>query len=286
MYVLYITITENVLNIGFNLLFVYGFDMRADGVALGTVCAQYLALMLAFSLLYFRYYQQIHKHKFIAIVKLKELFHYFKVNADIMIRTLALMFAFAFFTVKSSSYNDVLLASNMILMQCMIFFAYVIDGLAHAGESLSGYFYGAGKNKALRLLIRRVFLWSLGLAVIFSLVYFIFFENILELLTNRPNVIETAYRFRFWLAAIPLLSFAAFVWDGIYIGLTATSYLRNAMLLSLLVIYLPVFYIVSAFADEHALWIAMSAFMLARGGFLWFFSSKLPPFQKQPVLFI
>jgi len=274
-FVLYITLIENLANIAFNLLFIFVFGMRADGVALGTVCAQYLAVSVALVLLFTSYRHQIRKQRLKVVLKIRDLMSFFKVNANIMIRTLALMFAFAFFTVRSSSFDDVLLASNMILMQFMIFFAYVVDGLAHAGESLSGLFYGARKHIALKLLIRRLFIWSFGLAVIFSLLYFSLFRQMLGLLTDQTIVIQSAGNFKWWLVMIPLLSFAAFVWDGIYIGLTASAPLRNAMLLALFVVYFPAYYLTADVLGNHALWLAMSLFMLSRGLFLWVFSPSL-----------
>ncbi len=275
LFVLYITITENIANIIFNLIFIFVFEMRADGVALGTVCAQYLALGIALILLFAKYKHELKLHAFRVLMNLKELAHYFRINSDIMIRTLTLMFAFAFFTVKSSSFDDVLLASNMILLQFMIFFSYVIDGLAHAGESLSGYFFGARKERTLKILIQRLFFWSALLAMLFSLIYISLFRDILSLLTNQQSVIETAVKFKWWLVAIPVISFSAFVWDGIFIGLTATKQLRNAMLLSMFCIYLPLFYIIEPVMGNHALWFSMCAFLFARGAFLWLFSKKL-----------
>jgi len=269
LYVLWVTIVENVSNILFNLLFIYVFDMRADGVALGTVCAQYLALSLAIVLLLSKYRKTLKIHVLSDVFKANELMHYLKVNGDIMIRTLALMFAFAFFTVRSSSLNDVLLASNMILMQLLIFFAYVVDGLAHAGETLAGYYFGAGKKYLLKPLLKKLFIWSSLLAAVFSMLYAVFFKQILQLLTNQQAVIESAMYFKYWLVALPVLSFAAFIFDGVFIGLTLSGRLRNAMLMSLLLVYLPAYYLSANVFHNHALWFAFSLFMFARGAFLW-----------------
>lgn len=280
-YVLYVTIVENGTNILLNLLFVFIFGMRVDGVALGTVCAQYCALGFAILLFYKRFRREIVRTTLQSIFKLKDLLHYFSVNTDIMIRTVALMFVFAFFTIKSSSYNDVLLAANMILLQFMLFFSYVTDGFAHAGESLSGYFYGAGKRKSLILLIKRLFLWSFLFALLFSGIYILFFRSIIQILTDQQEIINVAARFKWWLVCIPLISFAAYLWDGIYIGMTASSYLRNSMIMALFLVFLPAFYLGNMFFGEHALWLAMSCFMLARGLFLWLFSARAIFKQKK-----
>ncbi len=273
-FVLYVTIIENVANIVLNLLFVLVFGMRTDGVALGTVFAQYLALGFAVVVIILRYRKDLIKMTLARILNLNEMLLYFRVNIDIMIRTVALMFAFAFFTIRSSSVNDVLLASNMILLQFMLFFSYVTDGFAHAGESLSGFFHGAGKKKSLVLLIRKLFLWSFMIALLFSAIYLVFFRNIIQLLTDQYDVIMVAKGFKWWLVAIPLISFSAYLWDGIYIGMTKTSYLRNAMLMSLIFVFLPSYYIGVIYISEHALWLSMMLFMLSRGMLLWLFSKK------------
>ena len=280
-YVLYVTILENLANVAFNLMFIYGFGMRAEGVAYGTVCAQYLALIFAFSLLFMKYKKELIPHKLNILLKMSELAAYFKVNANIMIRSVALTFAFAFFTVTSSSQNDLLLAANMILLQFLLLFSYITDGFAHAGEALAGYYFGAKQKDILLTMIKKLFTWSLILALFFSLLYVVLFRGILGILTSQEAVIDMALNFKWWLVAIPLISFAAFIWDGIYIGLTASVALRNAMLLALLAIYLPLYYLAEPYMGNAALWLAMCAFMGSRGLFLWLFWPRL----KKKLLF-
>lgn len=281
LYVLYVTIVENVSNIAFNLIFVYVFHMRADGVALGTVCAQYLALGFGLILLFHRYPNELKKHSFAILMKSKEILHLLKVNADIMIRTISLMFVFAYFTVKSSSMNDTVLASNMILMQFLTVFSYVTDGFAHAGESLAGFYFGARKRMVLLILIRRLFIWSSIVAVCFSLIYGLFFYEILHLLTGQEAVIETASRYKIWIIILPIVSFSAYVWDGIFIGLTAVKQLRNAMLASVLLGFLPWAIFLSDLLENHALWLALALFLSARGFILWLMFQKL---RKSSIL--
>jgi multidrug resistance protein, MATE family len=275
MYVLYMTIMENGLNIVFNLVFIYAFNMRAGGVALGTVCAQYITLIVCVVLVFKKFGDVFRIYKWSEVLNKMALFKFFKVNIDIMIRTFALMFAFAFFTVKSSSYNDVLLATNMILLQFLTFFSYIVDGFAHAGETLAGFYYGAKNKIGLKQLIQRLFAWGFAIALFFSVAYALFYSSFVELFTNQQLVIDAAMPFRFWLSALPLLSFAAFLWDGVFIGLMATSYLRNAMLMALGLFFIPTYYLLEPHFESRALWIAMLSFMFARGVVLWAYSFQL-----------
>ena len=163
----------------------------------------------------------------------------------------------------------------MILLQFLTLFSYVIDGFTHAGESLSGYFFGAKKIKTLNILIKKLFLWSASIALLFSLVYLIGFEMIIKAFTSHNSIIDEAIKYKWWLVIIPLLSFSAYVWDGIYIGLTASSYLRNAMIIALVLVFIPAYYLSYHYIGNHSLWLAMSLFMLSRGLILQGFFKKI-----------
>lgn len=260
-----ITIIVNVLNLAFNLLLIYAFGMKSDGVALGTVLAQYCGLAVALFLFY-RFYG-----RFRIRIPLKELLEKAKmkrfasVNTDIIIRTLSLVFVFSFFTAKSASENDVLLAVNTILLQFLMFFSYFIDGFAYAGEALTGKFKGAGNKTYLKKTIKVLFVWGAALSIPFSLLYLAIGNTLVELLTANPKVILLARDFTLWVAFIPLITFPAFIWDGIYIGTTASKAMRNSMLVATLTGFLPCYYLIHPIAGNHALWAAMLVFMLLRG---------------------
>lgn len=269
-----ITIAVNLLNLGFNLLFIYAFNMRADGVALGTVIAQYTGLLIGL-LLFSRYYG-----RFRIPIPLKEIFHkkdlkkFMAVNTDIILRTLSLVLVFSFFTAQSAAKDDIMLAMNTILLQFLMFFSYLIDGYAYAGEALTGKFKGARNMKGMKSAIRLLFLWGLGIAIGFSFVYLFAGKTIVALLTSNSQVIQLSGFYLFWVVLIPLITFPAFIWDGIYIGATASKAMRNSMLAATLLFFLPCYYLFRNIIDNHALWLAMMLFMLCRGLFLSLMAKK------------
>lgn len=260
-----IAIVINVINILANLIFVYGFEMKLIGVAWGTLIAQYIGFVLGLILFlrgfrtYFQYWQQA---LFFDLRKLKA---FFKVNSDIIIRTLCLIFTFAFFTSQSAKINDTLLAVNTVLLQYLFVFSYLTDGFAYAAEALTGRYIGAKERVNLKSVIKLLFFWGFGISILFTLIYMIAGKNLMYLLTDNPEVIEAAAPYLIWVGIVPLVSFAAFIWDGIYIGATASVAMRNTLLIATFLIFLPSYYLLRIPFGNHGLWIAIIIFMLTRG---------------------
>jgi MATE family multidrug resistance protein len=176
-----------------------------------------------------------------------------------------LLFAFSFFTNQSAVISNEVLAINTLLLQYLFIFSYFIDGFAHASEALVGKYYGAGNKADLKKVIRMIFYWGIYISIPFTLVYLIAGKNLLYILTDQPEIIEKASGYLFWIALVPLISFAAFIWDGIYIGATATKAMRNAMVVSTLIVFLPAYYLLINSLGNHGLWFAMMLFMASRG---------------------
>ncbi len=264
-YPMIIAIVVNILNLGFNFYFIYGLGMKHEGVALGTVLAQYSGLLIALILFVKKYRKYLKYFQYKAMMKIKAMKQYFLVNADILIRTLLLLFAFSFFTNQSARISNEVLAINTILLQYLFIFSYFIDGFANASESLVGKYLGAGSKPELKKVIKRIFIWGVYICIPFTLVYLFAGKNLLYLLTNQADIVADASAYLFWIAMVPFLTFAAFIWDGIYIGATATPAMRNAMLISTIVIFLPAYYLLINPLGNHGLWLAMMLFMASRG---------------------
>lgn len=263
-----ILVTVNILNVIFNLLFIYQFDMKSDGVALGTVIAQYFGLLISV-LLFTGFYKKYLKYfTLTGLLEFSKLKTFFKVNTDIFIRTLALVFVFSFFTAESATYGDDILAANTILMQLWMILAYAVDGFAFAAESLVGKFIGAGDRINLVKSIKHIFAWGIGLGLFFTVVYSFFGDQIIAIYTNNGTVISLTLSFLFWAVVSQLINSVSFIWDGIYIGATATSTMRNMMLLSTLFIFIPAYFIFKDSLGNNALWLALVLFMLSRALFL------------------
>lgn len=268
---MFVLVLTNVINVICNYLFVMKFGMGSDGVAYGTVIAQYCGLIIA--LYYFRrHFSHLFSYwSFRATTKWKQLKVFLMVNKDIFIRTMCLVVVFSIFTARSASSDletegqETILAVNSILMQFFMFFSFLIDGFAHASEALTGKFIGARDRSSLSKTIKLLFIWGTGISLFFTLVYLLGGNLIFRALTNNPEVIANAKPYFFWVVMVPLASYAAFLWDGIYIGATAGKQMRNAMLISTLLIFFPAYFLASKFMGNHGLWFAFILFMIARG---------------------
>lgn len=273
-YPLILTLLVNILNIGFNFLFIYAYGMNVDGVALGTVCAQYLGLIAAV-ILYLKKYKSFTASLVVKkILDVEPIKKFFSVNFDIFIRTLSLIFAFSFFTAVSADLGTEILAANTILLQLWMILSYGVDGFAFAAESLVGKYVGANNKEKLVLTVKYSFYWGLGLGLILSVIYFFFDREILSIYTDKIDIINLASVYFLWTLIAPISNSICYIWDGVFIGATATKPMRNSMLLSLLIFFLPVYYLTVDKLGNDALWFAMISFMLARGVLLTIYAPK------------
>lgn len=259
-----IAITINVLNIILSITFVRYFNMNVRGVALGTVISQYCGLLMAILFIALRYSEYFIKPKFDILLKLNELTRFFKVNTDLMIRSVLLILTIAFFTNQSAKLGDDILAINMIILQFFNIFSYFTDGFAYAGEALVGKFKGAGNFADLKRVIKYLLLWGLALTIPFSIVYAAFPELLIGIISSDTTLIDATLLYHIFIILIPVITFAAFVWDGIYIGATASKPIRNTMVISSLAVFLPAWYFLTPVLGNNGLWISFLLFMLSR----------------------
>lgn len=260
-----LAISVNLLNVLLSLMFIKVFGMGCNGVAWANVISQYGGLLLGIYLLSF-YWQKIGKKVVVAEALNRKAFRLFiHANKDIFIRTLCLIFTLSFFTTQSANTSDTILAVNTLLFQFFYFFSYFVDGFAYAAEALAGKYIGSSDKAMLIKVIRRLFIWGVVIAVAFSFVYLIAGNFILNLLTNNPNIIIAAKPYMFWVVLVPIITFSAFIWDGIYVGATASKAMRNSMLVITTLIFLPAYYIFEPIIGNNGLWLAMMLFMGARG---------------------
>mgnify|MGYP002602309451 FL=1 len=265
---MFIAITQNVVNIVASLSFVYLLDMKIEGVALGTLIAQYAGLFMA-SLLWLRYYGRLKiAFRWREIIGKTAMKRFFQVNSDIFFRTLCLVAVTTFFTSTGARQGDVVLAVNTLLMQLFTLFSYIMDGFAYAGEAMTGRYIGARNNTGLQRMIRLLFRWGWGLSLSFTILYMIGGQDFLGLLTNDTTVINAAGSYYYWVLAIPLAGFAAFLWDGILIGATATRLMLYSMLVASGMFFL-IYYIFYALMGNHALWMAFLIYLSLRGIIQW-----------------
>ncbi len=261
---MFVSIATNIINIVLSLLFVFGFKMQLRGVALGSALAQFIAFSLTL-LIWNKKYKYLKEYVTLYFVKhLSEFKPFFKVNGDIFLRSLALVLVTTFFTSASANIGDTYLAVNSLLMQLFILFSYMMDGFAYAAEALAGRYYGAKDWQTLQQLIKRLFVWGLGLVALFTCVYALFTDDILRLLTDKIKIIEASKDFQVWALLFPVAGFAAFLWDGIFIGMTASRQMKNSMFVAVLFFFILYYSLVPMFGN-NALWIAFISYLAMRG---------------------
>lgn len=264
-------LTINGLNIVLDLFLVVGLGMRTEGVALASLVSEFAGLVVGLLLISRAVRGHPGRWRRQLILDGRRLRHMLRVNHNILLRTLGLMFAFAFFTAQSARFGDIVLAANAVLMNFMTFAAYGLDGFAHAAEALTGTAIGSGKREAFRRAVKAAGLWAVACAALFSVVYLLAGKGLIGLLTNLTEVRAVAADYLPWLIAAPFISVWAFLFDGIFIGATRAKEMRNAMLIAVLLIYLPAWYVLLPFGN-HGLWLALILFMGARGATLgWIF---------------
>jgi MATE family multidrug resistance protein len=268
-YPMFVALIINVVNIITSVYFVRVGGMKSDGVALGTLIAQYSGLIASVVFYYFAFRKKLSRISINDILNIKALKLFFRVNTDILIRSLLIAATFFYFNSVSAGLGTDILAINAVMLQFFMFFSYFVDGFAFAAEAIVGKYFGAKNLEMLKASVSRLMIWGLMLAITFTAVYFIGYRLIVNLLTDNESLIMIIMDYKIWVVLIPLVSFSAFIWDGIFTGATASSYMRNNMIIAVLLVFIPARYILVPWYDNHGLWLALLLFLLARGVGLW-----------------
>ena len=261
---LLIFLVINITNIALDLLFVIILGMTIDGVALASVIAEYAGLVVgtAFAI------RMLRRHAghwpMARLTNLSAYKAFFSVNVNLFIRTMALMFTLAFVTAQSARLGGYVLAANAVLLNFQNLTAFGLDGIAHAAEAMVGKAIGEKRRDALQQTVKLTLRWSVVFALGFTLVYVIAGPMIIALLTDIVEIKEVALRYLPWMIALPLVSVWCFLYDGIYVGATRAREMRNIMVLSVLFVFLPAWYVLQPLGND-GLWLAFLLFMASRG---------------------
>jgi len=262
-YVFVLQLVMNIVNVLLDLLFVLVFDMGVEGVALATLIAEYLAVLLGFWLLRKPLAKAYRQLNWTRLLERSAIMALMKANGDIFVRTLCLVFSFGYFTAQSASMGDVILAANAILMHLQSILAYALDGFAHAAEALVGSAYGGGKQAQFKRAVKFTTIWGLVCAFLISLVFWLFGGFILQLFTSIDAVLLTAANYLPWTIIAPVISIWSFQLDGIFIGTGYTREMRNAMIVSML-IYFGLLILLVPTLGNHGLFLSLTLFMIFR----------------------
>ncbi len=273
---LFTQLVLNGTNILLNLYFVLVLKMDVEGVALSSAISDYLAAGFGLWLLreYIRPLLVSPNATIQRVMQRSELLALFRVNGNLFIRTLFLTSAFFFFTAQSAKFGTVVLAANAILINMLQMLAYGLDGFAQAAEALVGGAYGKRDRKAFSLAVRSSMLWAGIAAVLIAGLYALFGSTIIRLMTGIEAVILIAESYLPWLIAAPVLAVWSYQFDGIFIGATQTTIMRNTVGIAL-GIYIIVALLSMPYWGNHALWASMMLFLLLRGVSLALYYPKL-----------
>jgi multidrug resistance protein, MATE family len=259
-------VVTNAINIALDLVFVLGFGLATQGVAAATIFAEYAGLGFGLWLAARELRNQGGRFAWSVIARRSAFRRLIAVNRDILLRSLSLEVAYVTFTALGSRRGEVILAANAILLNFQMFAAFGLDGFAHAAEAMVGRHAGARSVEGVRHAVRANLVWSLALALVLAAFFAMCGPLGIRLMTSLDDVQTAAYAFLPYIIASPLVSVWAFLFDGVFIGVTRTPEMRNGMLVSLTVFLLAVAALVPPFGN-HGLWLAFLAFMAARG--LW-----------------
>ncbi len=261
---LFVMLATNLTNIALDFWFVVGLGYTASGVALASVIAEVVGVITGAVILHKLLASNPGRWSAAAVRDAGRFSRLFSVNGNIFVRTLALMFAFGFLTAMGARQGDVILAANAIILNFQYFMSYGLDGFANAAEALVGRAIGARSRAGFVRAVRLSLYWTLGVSLLFSLAYLVFGRAIVRALTDIEIVRLTAFSYLPWMVLSPLVSAWSFLWDGVFVGGTRAREMRDAMLISAFLVYLPAWYLAQGLGN-HGLWLAFMAFMAARG---------------------
>jgi MATE family multidrug resistance protein len=275
---MFLLIVTNSINILLDIIFVVGFEWGVAGVAWASLCADYISLCCGLFIVYRMILPFYRKSIFLRLLKevlnIKSLTPFIILNRDIFIRTLCLQVTFAFMTIQGVKLGNDVVSANSVLMHFLLIISFSMDGLAYAVEALVGKNIGQRCLSKLKESIYLTIFWAFVFSIIQLLLFHFFGAWIITQITSIEVVQQEAMNYLPWLVIIPLTSMLGFIFDGVFIGMTRAADMRNSMIFSILAVYFPVWLLLEN-QGNHALWIAMNAFMLARGLSLWWIYFRL-----------
>ena len=261
---LIVVLVINVTNIVLDLVLVVVVGMKVDGVAIASVIAEFTGLAVGLGFVV----RELNRHSghwvISKLTTLREYTAFFGINAHLFVRTMALVFTLTFITAQGARLSGLILAANAILMNFQNLLAFALDGFAHAAEALVGKAVGEKDRAALQRSVVLALRWSLIVAVGFSAFFWLVGPMLVALLTDLPDIRTTTLRYLPWLIVSPLIAVWSYLYDGVFVGATLAREMRNIMLISAFVIFIPAWYVLQ-FLGNDGLWLSFMLFLASRG---------------------
>lgn len=268
--VMWLLIFTNLINLGLDLYFVIGLNLQVKGIAIATLIAEYSGLLLGLLVIAVKFKSSLNaaladqRKLLTSIFERSELLAYFKLNRDILIRTLCLELCFVFITFQGARLGDNAVAANAILMNFILLISFGLDGIANAAEAMVGKAKGAKDYFSLNTAVNISLFWTAIFALSYSLLFVFAGKIFVTWITDIEEVISFTNQYLFWIMILPLLGCWCYLFDGIYIGLMQAKAMRNSMIIATFSCFFPMWFILQGYGN-HALWAALSIFLLARG---------------------
>ncbi len=258
-----ISIGVNVLNVVVSLVAVFVLDMGFKGIAVGTLTAVWVGAFYAVWRIFHKFLDHSKALRVRAPFTLKGSGKFFKVSSDIFVRCIFMLAVTLFFTSAGARSGDIILAANSMMIQLFLLFSYFMDGIAFAGEAVVGKYYGAEDYRNMKRCVRQLFIWSTSITIIFVILYSLFPYAIFTMFTNQTDVVDVAMDYHWWCSVVPIVGMAAFVWDGVFIGITASRGMLMAVSIAC-ALFFSLYYLLPDSWDNHALWAAFISFLATR----------------------
>lgn len=256
--------STNLLNMLLDLLFVFGLEMKADGVALATVLAEYFSLLLGLWFCRRLLLKTAGQWLWPQLRRLRDYKALIQVNRYLFVRTVTLLLTFAFFTAQGAQQGTAILSANAVLLNFLLLISNALDGFAHATEALIGQTVGQRNLDRFKRTLGCTAFWSLISAIMLTLAFWLGGREIILLLTGIEEVREAASCYLPWVIALPLIGCWSFLLDGLFIGTTRVKIMQDTMLFSVLCVFVPIWWVTQPLGN-HGLWLAFISLFAARG---------------------
>jgi MATE family, multidrug efflux pump len=274
---LVMVLITNTINIVLDLWFVVVLDWKVEGVAAASVIAEYIGVAVGLGFAWVELRRHGGHWTLYRLTAITEYKAFLAVNGHLFVRTIALMFTFAFITAQGARQGGLILAANAILINLQHLLSFALDGLAHAAEALVGKAIGARSRAALQESVSITLRWSLLIAVGFCVAFYFGGPLLIGILTDLPEVRDTTLTYLPWLVISPLVSVLPFLYDGVFVGATRAREMRDIMVISTVLVFLPAWYML-LFLGNHGLWLAFIIFMASRSiGMHYYYRHRLLP---------
>ena len=265
----------SILNIILSIIFVSKFDLNIKGVAYGTLFSA-LFISISFLIYTFLYLNRISKLKikFDELIDLKKIKNIFNININIFIRTILLTFSFLWFTYLGSQIGEDYIAANAILINLVFLSAFILDAYAFSTEGMVGYSLGKKDITLFKKIVQNSFILSSITGLIISIIYFLINNFVINLMSNIEEIRNLSSTYVVWLIIMPLISSFCFQFDGIFIGVSQTKELRNAMIFSVFS-YLVISIFLTGLMGNTGVWISLCIFMILRALSLYYYMERI-----------